>query len=129
MTTRRNSKYKDAVANALFMRGHATNLEIATDLRCTFPDVSDTTIHRITQRMLQAGECAEAPLNDSGAKRYDINVDRHDHFECTTCGELRDITVSDEFRQEVQQKIGGCLARGPLTIRGTCRRCVETNNQ
>ena len=120
----RKSKYVEAVLNALRYRQHATNAQLADDLRAIYPDVSDTTIHRVTQRLVVSGQCAAAPLAKCGSRRFDANTKTHDHFECTSCQQLRDINVSDEFRSEVQTGIGGCSVNGPLTIQGVCQNCL-----
>lgn len=120
----RKSKYVFAVQAALARRSHATNAQLATDVRYQYPDVSDTTIHRVTQRLLCVGECSAAPLDSCGARRFDNNLTPHDHFECERCMRLRDINLSAAFRREIQCEIGGCEVGGPLTVRGVCQDCL-----
>lgn len=120
---RRKSKYVEHVQTSLLRRGHATNAEIAADVRIVYPLVSDTTVHRITQRMLEDGECQLAPCTSDGSMRFDINTEKHDHFECSECGQLRDITVSLDVREQLQCLAGDCRFEGALKIVGTCRAC------
>lgn len=120
----RKSKYVQAVSSALARREHATNAQLADDLRVIYPDVSDTTVHRVTQRLVTAGECAKAPLAKCGSRRFDAKIEPHDHFECSDCGRLRDINLSDEFREEIRASIGGCRIEGSLTIQGVCQQCL-----
>ena len=121
----RKSKYVEAALNHLTNSGHATNAQLASGLRTTYPDLSDTTVHRITQRLLLSGQLSLAPLAQCGARRFDINTSSHDHFECTDCQKLVDIVVSGNFRQELEQSIGGCNIGGSLTIQGVCQECLN----
>ena len=120
----RKSKYSTAVQSALARRQHATNAQLADDLRDVYPDVSDTTVHRVTQRLVTSGQCIKAPLAKCGSRRFDANTTTHDHFECTDCQQLRDINVSDEFRDEIRANVGDCSISGPLTIQGVCQKCL-----
>lgn len=124
IATRRQSKYVQVIREYLLEVGHATNAELAVHLRSTYPAVSDTTVHRITARLLRDGECATGPIADDGAMRFDTNLLPHDHFECLHCGGLRDIIVSQSVRRELTQELGGCLVNGPLTIQGNCHKCI-----
>lgn len=127
----RRSKYVDAVRTRMAERCHATNAQLADDLRKVYPDLSDTTVHRITQRLLVDAQLSLAPRAECGAKRFDVNTSSHDHFECTTCQQLIDISVSSNFREELQSSLGGCRIGESLTIRGNCQKCLakkEVNN-
>lgn len=130
IATRRQSKYSNEVRTYLAAVGHATNTEIATHVRQSHPSVSDTTIHRITQRLFHDGECVLGPVTESGAMRFDANLMPHDHFECQHCGGLRDIIVSETIRKELADELGGCQISGTLTILGNCHKCIikEENN-
>lgn len=127
IATRRKTRYTDALRNVLVMFGHATNAQLADELRRDFPSLSDTTVHRITQRMIEDGEIQYAPNAADGSKLFDSNVSEHDHFECAGCGELRDITISDAGRESIRQSIGDCRVDGSLKIVGTCCNCMTSN--
>lgn len=122
---RRKSKYVEAVKNSLEYFGHATNAQITDDLRRSYPHVSDTTIHRITQRLLEDGEIAQAPPAWDGSMVYDANIDQHDHFQCSQCDGLRDIVIPAAGRRSVRGAIAPCRLDGPLLIMGTCKDCLE----
>ncbi len=125
IATRRRSKYTDTVRSVLIERGHATNAQIAADLRLLFPTVSDTTVHRITQRLIEDGEARLAPNASDGSMLFDSNAEAHDHFECAGCGELRDIHIPREGRSMIRSAIGDCRVDGPLKIVGTCCNCMN----
>lgn len=124
-TKRRETKYTCAIKAALDRLGHATNAELAHAVRAEYPLVSDTTIHRVTQRFYDDGECIEAPKSADGATRYDANTVFHDHFMCESCGAMRDIAIPVEVRQTIEADLDGCCLNGSLTIVGECKKCKE----
>lgn len=128
MITERTTKYKQEALAALERLGHATNQEIAREVRSLYPTVSDTTIHRVTARLLDAGHISIAPPATDGSMRYDINLKEHDHFYCEACGGIRDIYVAEQLIPTVQDALGGCRITGRLTIHGSCDRCLGDSN-
>jgi ABC-type glutathione transport system ATPase component len=90
---RRSTKYTNDVMAILKSKHHATNAEIAQELRNVHPEVSDTTVHRITQRLCGDGMIGLAPPTKKGCLRYDIRKDDHDHFVCSDCDGLMDIKI------------------------------------
>ena len=131
MSEVRTTKYIAAVRDYVRQQGHATNKELWQQLQRAFPEVSATTIHRISQRMVRRGELAQAPAAADNAARFDANTEPHDHFSCTGCGCLRDIVLPAQCREAVQAQLGGCKITGSLTIQGTCANCLanECNQQ
>lgn len=121
----RETKYTRSVREAMAKLGHATNAQIADMLRQEFFDLSDTTVHRVTARLLAAGELQAAPAAPDGSQRFDVNSTPHDHFTCADCGGLRDISVPAACREMIQAELGGCIMNGPLIISGNCRACMH----
>ncbi len=120
----RTTKYVTAVRRYMADEGHATNAQIIEALRAQFPDVSATTIHRVTTRLHERGELQLAPAAKDGAMRFDANVAPHDHFSCEHCGLLRDAQLSQMLGPLVEQAIGdGCSISGSLTVSGLCKAC------
>ena len=122
---RRETKYTRAVRLAIASLGHATNAQLASHLRQDFPELSDTTVHRVTTRLCENGELGVAPPAPDGAQQFDANLSSHDHFVCGHCGRLRDITVPDTCRAMIQAELGGCKVNGPLVISGNCHACLS----
>lgn len=121
----RTTKYTAAVVDYLSRAGHATNAEILAALHADYPDLSATTVHRITCRLAERGKLQLAP-NLSNTMRYDANLEPHDHFMCNGCGILRDAQLSDIIRPTVEQMIGdGCSISGSLTVSGLCKKCNQ----
>lgn len=125
ITIRRETKYTRAVMSAVRRLGHATNAQIALAIRNDFPNVSDTTVHRITNRFHEDGTLGVAPKAADGAVRYDANTLFHDHFICEGCGVMRDVILPATVRREIQGMLDGCCLNGSLTLVGDCTKCKE----
>lgn len=121
----RETKYTNAVRECLRRYGHATNAQLAEAVRYDFPLVSDTTIHRVTQRLHERGEVGIAPKADDGSLRYDHNNMFHDHFVCQDCGTLRDVVIPIDMRRQLEKNVEGCCLNGNLLIMGDCKKCKE----
>lgn len=124
VTHERTSKYISAVRRLMKTMGHATNHELIEALQCEYPDVSATTIHRITTRMYERGELQLAPSGRDNTLRYDVNLTPHDHFMCDQCGLLRDAQLGAVVRPHIEEAIGSdCSISGSLTVSGVCKNC------
>ena len=123
IVSRRITKYTDSILSILCQLQHATNAEIASRLRELYSNVSDTTVHRITQRLQSDGVIGLAPASRQGCLRYDFSPESHDHFICSECDSLQDIKVPDSVRCQIEYQLDGCCFDGPLVITGVCQQC------
>lgn len=123
IVSRRITKYTDSILSILCQLQHATNAEIAGRMRESYPDISDTTVHRITQRLQSDGVIGLAPASRQGCLRYDFSPESHDHFICSQCDSLQDIKVPDSVRCQIERQLDGCCFDGPLVITGVCQQC------
>ena len=123
IVSRRITKYTDSILSILCQLQHATNAEIASRLRELYSNVSDTTVHRITQRLQSDGVIGLAPASRQGCLRYDFSPESHDHFICSECDRLQDIKVPDSVRCQIERQLDGCYFDGPLVITGVCQQC------
>lgn len=121
----RQTKYITTVREIMQRKSHATNAAILAELQITYPDVSATTVHRITSRLVDRGELTLAPSAHDNSTRFDTTTAQHDHFSCNQCDCLNDVTLPDEVRQGLDDQLQGCSLSGPLTIQGTCRNCLQ----
>ena len=120
----RATQYVEDVKNYLKKRGHSSNIEILEYLQKKHVNVSATTVHRITTRLVDRGKLSLAPATKGNAMRFDANVEAHDHFLCRSCDMLRDANVADKIRPVLEQSIGdGCSISGTLVITGLCKKC------
>ena len=123
IVSRRITKYTDSILSILCQLQHATNAEIASRLRELYSNVSDTTVHRITQRLQGDGVIGLASASKQGCLRYDFSPESHDHFICSECDSLQDIKVPDSVRCQIERQLDGCCFDGPLVITGVCQQC------
>ena len=123
MTVQRQTKYCLAIESQLKNVGHATNAELLASLRKSYPDLSATTVHRATTRLAERGAISLAPPANDGSMRYDANISQHDHFQCSSCGVLKDANIRDKIIPILEASIEGCAISGPLIINGLCKKC------
>lgn len=123
LADRRTTKYVTEVKRVIQLRGHASNAEIVNDLRVKFPNISATTVHRVTGRLHEDEEIRKGPTMLDGSVRYDANVEKHDHFMCTMCGNVRDVEIPKTCLSIIKCNLDDCTISGPLTISGVCKNC------
>ena len=119
----RSTKYSTAIVDILCSVAHATNLQLLQEVHAHYPEVSATTIHRLTARLAERGVIGIAPQAKDGSMRYDANTLPHDHFCCSVCGVLSDVYVSDKVIPLLKAEIEGCELDGNLVIQGVCKHC------
>ncbi len=129
MLIMRTTKYTSAVRRAVARLGHASNAQIIEQLRTDYPDISATTVHRVTSRLCESGELMLAPNMDDGSMRYDNNTTPHDHFRCNSCDRVRDLDIAHTFRPRIEKELGGCKVTGRLTISGSCESCINKKEE
>jgi Fur family peroxide stress response transcriptional regulator len=128
ITASRQTRYVQAVYDALQNLSHATNRELLRKVHETYPEVSATTIHRVSGRLQKRGLISFAPKPANGAERYDISLEPHHHFMCMQCGRLCDVPDTPAARLAIGQlkKLSDdCAIAGSLTMQGTCKQCVK----
>jgi Fur family peroxide stress response transcriptional regulator len=123
-TLQRQTKYCTLIVHTLRILGHATNAELLKTLQKSFPELSATTVHRATARLASRGLIGIAPSDKNGSMQYDANVKSHDHFQCNSCGVLKDADVKNKVIPILESSIGDCSISGQLTINGVCQKCL-----
>lgn len=122
--TERMTHYVHDVQHYMTQVAHASNLEILKHLQTAYPDISATTVHRITTRLVERGKLAMAPAAKGNVMRFDVTTTPHDHFMCSNCDMLRDAHLSEAVRPLIEQSIGdGCRISGNLVVTGLCKNC------
>jgi len=84
-----------AVAEALQGQNcHLTAEEITTRARAILPEVAVATVYNTLTELVAMGEVRELVLDD-GPKRYDPNLEPHDHLVDVDSGDVVDIPPVD----------------------------------
>ncbi|MBK0421311.1 transcriptional repressor [Leucobacter sp. CSA2] len=113
-----------AVISALHRLGHASNLALHEELATELPELSLTSLHRITARLSEAGKIGTVP-SDGRTIVLDARPEPHDHFACVSCGGIVDIELPAATLAAIQQQLGAHLAEAGLVVRGRCAACRE----
>lgn len=119
-----NTIQSKAVIEALNTLGHATNLELHGQVVKQLPDLSATTVHRITTRLIEDKQIGLAPSNGK-AVVLDARPEPHEHFVCKSCGDMRDIALPDSVFDSIQEQLGKNIVSNGLVICGVCAACSE----
>jgi Fe2+ or Zn2+ uptake regulation protein len=120
----RSTRYVKDVEQYLGNIGHSTNNEILEHLKEKYADITATTVHRITARLVARGKISLAPAAKGNVMRFDSQSEPHDHFLCSNCDILHDTNVPGDIRPILEKSIGnGCRISGNLVITGLCKKC------
>lgn len=124
----RQTKYTEAVLEALAIYKHATNDQILGIVRQIYPEVSATTVHRVTVRLKERGIIGSAPKTVDASERYDVDPTPHHHFMCTRCDRLCSVPENEQSRKAVEL-LGSmskrCKFAGTVTLQGVCEDCTQ----
>ncbi len=87
------------------------------------PGMSLRTVYQILDELTALGEIQVVHL-DSGAARFDPNVDDHHHVVCEHCGAVRDVHVDlSGLRSPASALRGFRVDRTQVIFRGSCEAC------
>lgn len=129
MFSMRNTPQTTAIYDALSRLHHATNIELLTAVQSQFPDISATTVHRITKRLVQEGRIGELRSPLDGTMLFDANPNPHYHFGCRPCGAVQDISLTPELISGLKEAIGKPIIAGSLDIVGVSATCPKLSPQ
>ncbi|MBI3805117.1 MAG: transcriptional repressor [Nitrospirae bacterium] len=105
------------------MKTHPTAQEIFSKVRESEPGIGQATVYRNLRILKAQGEIIELSFGP-GAKRYDRNIDRHEHFTCRRCGKI------DDIYPNYRSLTGSLLEKGyqvdewKIEAFGRCRGCI-----
>ncbi len=125
---RKHSRKRDAILASLRATTcHPTAEWIYHDLKPKFPDLSLGTVYRNLSMFKEEGLAISVGTVD-GLERFDGNTAPHTHFICTGCRavlDLHEISLSDDFLQNVHQTAGGSITDYRLSFYGLCPDCTH----
>ena len=127
-TTERETRYTEIVCIALEHLKHATNDQILDIARQVYPEVSITTIHRVTERLKERGVIKSAPNTADKSERFDVRADDHHYFMCTNCSRLCNVPNNTEVQKAIETLkafSNSCQVASIATLQGLCHGCSK----
>lgn len=104
---------------------HPTADEVHEAVRDRLPQVSRTTIYRVLDALVDMGLIRR--LRQTGAARFDRNIDRHHHLICTRCGNVMDLEdrALDQLPLPNRKLHGFKIDDFSVQFSGTCSDCQK----
>ena len=103
---------------------HPTALEIYGMTRAVDPTISMGTVYRNLNLLAEQGKILRIKV-PGGADRYDGTIEPHNHAVCTKCGMVMDYSYSFDDLSSQLEKSGFKCEELNITVRGTCKNCLE----
>lgn len=104
---------------------HPTAEWIYSQLKPSFPDLSQATVYRNLGRL-----CAEGAIRSvgvvNGQERYDGNTEEHSHAVCVVCGKVIDVfavSLPEGLTEKVENETGFSIKMAELRFSGICAEC------
>lgn len=115
----RKSRQRQIILDLLSeMKNHPTAREIFAQVR----EMGQATVYRNLRILKEQGEIIELSVGP-GAKRYDRNIMRHEHFTCRACGRIEDIYPDYRLLAKGVLQKGYQVEGWKIEAFGICREC------
>ena len=126
MTPQRIEVYKALIASS----AHPSAEVVYEKVRQVLPNVSLDTVNRTLNTLSRIG--AAFVVEGSGdVKRFDGNLENHQHFKCVKCKKIFDFQHKEFENIQVPQKLWRKfkVLRTTVYVEGLCRTCLEKENK
>ena len=125
MKAQRYSKQRELVLKTVMDNLiHPTAQEIYNMTREKDPTISMGTVYRNLNLLAEQGKILRIKV-PGGADRYDGTIEPHNHAVCTSCGMVMDYNFDfDELNSQLEKSGFKCEELN-ITVRGTCKNCLE----
>jgi Fe2+ or Zn2+ uptake regulation protein len=104
---------------------HVSAYELFVLLRELPSRISQTTVYRALERLVEVGLIDQVAAPSAGHVVYELAAPAHAHFHCRMCGTLQDVELefsqSELFNQG--QLDGASIERTNLMLEGVCATC------
>lgn len=121
--SRQRESIKSYLANTT---EHPTADMVYLTVKEDYPNISLGTVYRNLNLLADRGEAVKITTPDGGC-RFDGNVDRHNHFLCTSCGSVIDLEMKDiDYINELAaENFDGLIESSTTIFYGTCGDCMK----
>ena len=133
------SKQRTLILNILQnTKSHPTADWVHKEAKKTLPNIGIATVYRNLNALSEIGECRKIVV-EGAQHRFDADMSRHFHLECSVCAGLEDLELKDgvsaEGLDETVKRAFGIeddnVELSTVLFKGVCRRCrlkVDKNN-
>lgn len=131
MKTLKYSRQRESIKACLMSRhDHPTADDLYMSIREEFPNISLGTVYRNLNLLVSLGEVRRLTCGD-GADHFDADTTPHYHFVCKSCGQVFDLPMEtmDEMNAIAGKHCDGLIDSHTIYFYGTCKGCLEKNNQ
>lgn len=102
---------------------HPTAESVHKMVAADMPTVSLRTVYQTLNDLTDMGEIRSVDLG-TGSTRFDPNVESiHQHFVCTSCGQIRDLAITVDTVRPKDLPAGFKADNTELLVRGKCDGC------
>jgi Fe2+ or Zn2+ uptake regulation protein len=122
---RRSTKQRTLVFEIVeHAKSHPTAEEVHRLARKKMPNVSLATVYRNLHLLAEEGKIREVQFQGD-VIRYDGMLDTHEHFYCTSCGTVQDLTAKlpAATLTALSGRLGVTIERYALDYYGLCTKC------
>ena len=107
-------------------REHPSADGVFRSIREEFPSISYDTVNRTLLTFARVG-LAEIVDGPGGPRRFDLNIEKHHHFQCRQCGRIVDFYSNSYDRLDVPRKIRDkhTVLDKKVLLTGVCDRCIS----
>lgn len=131
LSHRRKSKQRGLIFEIVrSLKSHPTAEEVYEIARLTMPAVSLGTIYRNLRLLADSGDIHEVQF-ETGPARFDGMTEEHEHFICTKCGAMRDISPTPAMKYAAATHpdlIGHSINGYKLSFNGICSECNKNHS-
>jgi len=105
--------------------GHPSAEEVYQEVLARYPTLSCATVYNTLELLAELGEVREV-IVDELRRRYDANVEPHQHAVCRQCHRIMDVEVdaATALRQTDLQTYGFAVEAVTVQFTGLCAPCA-----
>jgi len=119
------SRQREALLKELRSRhDHPTADILYHKLREEYPKISLGTVYRNLALLCDLGEIKKITCDD-GVEHYDAFVESHDHFICSNCGRIIDLTSDNAKLSKPKSEEIGSIESRSIMYYGVCKNCYK----
>lgn len=101
---------------------HPTAETIWERVKKQMPTVSLRTVYQALNDLVQLGEVKAVEVG-GGSVKFDPNITNHDHFVCSVCNSITDVSHRGSINIASNQKFE--IDSTEVVFKGTCEKCLQ----